>query len=190
MSRQYDEYYGSVPHDFGDDDYIVHNNIKFKRMKEFPDYFVTSDGEIFSNRSGELKDLAMWPNQYGHLYTRIVYGKFRKTISLHREVAKAFLDKPEGCDVVRHLDDDPTHNSVDNLSWGTQADNMRDCREHGRSYTRPVYCIEDDTVYYSCADLAAENGVSRALVTRNCQDGKPIKGKHYNYLDERGRKNE
>ena len=190
MSRQFDDWYDSIPRDFLDEDYIYHYGIEYKRMKEFPDYYVTSSGEIFSYRTGVLKELATWPNQYGHLYTRINYGEFKKTVSIHREVAKAFLERPEGCNVVRHLNDDPTDNSKDNLCWGTQADNIRDCREHERMYARAVYCLEDGEEYYSCADLARELDVSKALITRNCQSGKPIKGKHYGYVDERKKDHE
>ena len=188
MSRQFDEYYDLLPHNLIDEDYVVHNGVEYRRMEEFPDYYITSNGEIYSNKKGELKEMATWTNQHGHLYTRLVDQGIKRTVSIHREVAKAYLNKPEGCNVVRHLDDDPSNNWKRNLAWGTHADNTRDCREHGRMYMRPVYCIEDGMIYDSCADLARKMKVSKALVTKNCQNGKLIKGKHYNYLDEGGKK--
>lgn len=33
----------------------------------------------------------------------------------------------------RHLDGDPTNNTVDNLCWGTRLENQRDRIEHGTS---------------------------------------------------------
>ena len=39
--------------------------------------------------------------------------------------------RPDGA-VVMHLDDDPTNNRIDNLRWGTPADNARDMARKGR----------------------------------------------------------
>lgn len=54
-----------------------------------------------------------------------------KREKLHALVAEAFLGpRPSGC-VVRHLDDVKTHNAVDNLAYGTRADNAADARRNG-----------------------------------------------------------
>lgn len=34
--------------------------------------------------------------------------------------------------VIRHLDDNPLNNHVDNLRWGTQKQNMEDARKNGK----------------------------------------------------------
>jgi prophage tail gpP-like protein len=41
-------------------------------------------------------------------------------------------DPPEGCDQVRHLDNDPSNNTVENLRWGTRDENMADRVAHAR----------------------------------------------------------
>lgn len=45
--------------------------------------------------------------------------------SVHRCVAKAFLNKPEGCDVVNHLNGIKQDNRADNLEWTTSLANTR-----------------------------------------------------------------
>lgn len=65
--------------------------------------------------------------QVVHLLSR---GRSRR-IFLHRVVLEAFVGpRPEGM-VCRHLDGDKTNNSVSNLCWGTQKQNVRDSMRHG-----------------------------------------------------------
>lgn len=67
-------------------------------------------------------------------------GYFQVTLSLagvvrprlvHHLVAEAFIGpRPEGME-IRHLDGVRTHNWVENLAYGTHADNMQDMLQHG-----------------------------------------------------------
>jgi len=51
--------------------------------------------------------------------------------TIHRMVAEAFIgQRPPGND-VRHLDGNPLNNNVENLSYGTRAENMADAVRHG-----------------------------------------------------------
>lgn len=50
---------------------------------------------------------------------------------MHRLVASAFIDKPDGCDIVNHLDGDKTNNRVDNLEWTTVSGNAAHAVEAG-----------------------------------------------------------
>lgn len=47
-----------------------------------------------------------------------------KTRLIHREIAKAFLDKIDGKDYVNHKDGDKSNNSVNNLEWCTSSENQ------------------------------------------------------------------
>jgi hypothetical protein len=42
----------------------------------------------------------------------------------HRFVADMFLIKPEGCDVVHHINNNGLDNRINNLAWVTQSDNI------------------------------------------------------------------
>jgi len=44
---------------------------------------------------------------------------------MHRLVAKAWVPNPENKPFVMHLNDDSTNYLIENLKWGTQADNLK-----------------------------------------------------------------
>lgn len=53
--------------------------------------------------------------------------------SVDYPVALVYLPKPSSTKlVIRHLDDNPLNNHVDNLRWGTQKQNMEDARKNGK----------------------------------------------------------
>jgi hypothetical protein len=63
----------------------------------------------------------------------VVLTKYRETrkFQIHRLVLLAFVGPcPEGME-CRHLDGDHLNNRIENLTWGTHAENMNDKREHG-----------------------------------------------------------
>lgn len=58
-------------------------------------------------------------------------GKYRR-VWIHRAVLEAFVElKPAGA-VCMHLNNDPADNRLENLRWGTQQENIRQCVEDGR----------------------------------------------------------
>lgn len=50
---------------------------------------------------------------------------------IHRIVAETFLDRPSWAQCVRHLDGDLDNNTIWNLRWGTNSENMMDRIAHG-----------------------------------------------------------
>ena len=69
------------------------------------------------------------PNHKG--YYTVCLGRGNRRL-VHGLVAEAFIPNPDNLPLVRHMDDNPKNNRVDNLQWGTQKDNMQDCVKHGR----------------------------------------------------------
>lgn len=86
---------------------------------------------FLGRRSQNPRLLSLKPDRSG--YPRVHLGKSLRE-SVHVLVAVAFHGpKPDGCDVVRHLDGDPQNNRPENLAWGTYAENVADTTRHGRT---------------------------------------------------------
>ena len=68
----------------------------------------------------------------GYLRVSLSRPKGRKTVSVHRLVALAFLgEAPSNSHEVAHRDGNPANNHLSNLRWATKAENQGDRVAHG-----------------------------------------------------------
>lgn len=167
-SQQYDNYVDELRSACPD---FLKDRIDLVRIARIPDsdgYYVTDYGNIVSLQKDEPRVLVTWPNQYGHQYTRINGDNGKRTVSVHRTVAEAFIPNPNNSPLVRHMNDNPYDNGANNLAWGTQLDNVRDCHEHGRAFTKRVI-LDNGMRFNSCAEAADYLGVSKSAITMACK---------------------
>ena len=96
---------------------------------------------------------------HGHLAIKSGRKGMHKQGYAHRLIAQAFIPNVDNYPIVRHLDDNPANNEIENLAWGTQKDNHADAVQNGTSYTltaedreksfrkirKPVYAINRET---------------------------------------------
>ena len=82
-------------------------------------YQVSNLGRVKSLKSNKEKILKS--NSNGHNYLRLLLCKNNKKKSLlvHRLVAKAFIPNIDNLPEVNHKDEDKTNNCADNLEWCT-----------------------------------------------------------------------
>lgn len=126
---------------------------RLKSIKGYPDYEISEYGDVVSYKRDEPVSLKHSKDRHNHEHVTLCNGiKDTKRHYVHRLVAEAFLDNPDNLPIVRHLDDDPSNNCLDNLAWGTTQDNHDDMVRNNHDFRKPVYCIETDTVYRSCAE--------------------------------------
>lgn len=64
-------------------------------------------------------------NKDGYLYLMLYMDGTAVTRKVHRLVASAFCEKPDGCDLVNHKDGNKVNNSAENLEWVTSSQNAR-----------------------------------------------------------------
>ena len=86
-------------------------------------YAVTSCGKVWSYQ--RKKFLVPRVNRYGYLYVNLSKNGKAKSYVIHRLVAEAYIPNPENLPQVDHIDNDKTHNYVNNLQWITNRDNNR-----------------------------------------------------------------
>lgn len=134
-------------------DKILHDNIP-----GYPGYHISKRGRIYSRWDVNGKGIL---NKRYHLKQPHLNKKGRYIIELsqpglgttkwlvHRLVALVYLPNPEGLPYVCHKDNVPTNNSVNNLYWGTQKDNMSQASKEGRM----IQAKGKDSVHYKGTEI-------------------------------------
>lgn len=103
---------------------VVLNGVKFA---------VYSDGRVWSYTKNFLLSITQKKTGYVRF---TVYGPdgSRAVYKVHRLVIENFgPPKPKGCYLVRHLNDIKWDNRIENLAWGTDADNAKDAVRNGKT---------------------------------------------------------
>lgn len=122
----------------------------------------------------------------GYIHIHVSKDGIGHYLSVHRLVAEAFCPKPDGCDVVNHLDANPSNNHADNLEWTTYSGNMQWASKLGHmtckhenwkkaipTNERPVIATDRNGNSYwfkSEADAAMELNVDRSHIPQVCRN--------------------
>lgn len=134
-------------------------------------YLITRDGRVAKNNGTETpRLLSVTPgNEHGHLRFSMTLGGKKGSMRLHRALALTFIPNPEDFPQVRHLDDNPLNNDLDNLAWGTQKQNMEDRDGNGHNYeASKTHCPKGHE--YSAENTYIHNGKRKC---KTCQRERP-----------------
>jgi len=85
-------------------------------------YIIFSEGKVFSFAKDKL--LSVFDNDRGYLGVNLWNGTKSIKKYIHRLVALAFIPNPENLPDVNHKDGDKSNNTLDNLEWCTNQENM------------------------------------------------------------------
>jgi hypothetical protein len=109
----------------------------------------------------------------GYLTVDLSKDNTVKTISVHRIVAEAFLEKIDGKDFVNHKNCNREDNRVENLEWCTPKENSEHAKRNGCflfMYRRPVRCKQTGTVFdgsYKAAEWVNDSKYHNAKQVQN-----------------------
>lgn len=124
----------------------------------YPGYHISKRGKIYSrwdvNGKGILSKRYHLKQPHLDKKGRYIIGLSQPGIGttkwlVHRLVALVYLPNPEGLPYVCHKDNVPTNNSVNNLYWGTQKDNMSQASKEGRM----IQAKGKDSVHYKGTEI-------------------------------------
>ena len=155
-----------------------------KQIEGFSKYFITEDGQVWSEKTKKFLKPRFDKDGYVRISLRNDEGKL-KTRFIHRLVAEAYIPNPEGLATVNHKDEDKQNNCVDNLEWLSQKDNIRYGTGIVRSKAKrmkTVYCIELDEEM-TTEEAAARFGVNANSICKAANgEIKTSCGKHWRYV--------
>ncbi len=120
----------------------------FKTIPGYTDYEINEVGEVKRpahtdslNRSRADRYMTIGYSSgtcVGYRQTSIWSDEPRKQVNclIHRLVALTFIPNPEGKRTVNHIDGDKHNNSVDNLEWLSDKENINHAQELGLRSSR------------------------------------------------------
>lgn len=109
--------------------------MNIRPINNFPKYYITDDGKVFSEMRGTRKELKL--KKYRHGYLGVCLRKNNKSYypQTHRLVVEHFLSTwdPKLC--VNHMDGNKKNNKVDNLEMVTQRENLIHAHKLGLNWS-------------------------------------------------------
>ena len=159
-------------------------NERWQEIKDFEDYLIGDNGEVYSKKSNSL--LKPRHTKDGYVYYRLCKpGGIQKDFRVHRLVALAYVENPNNLETVNHIDGDKTNNHYSNLEWMNRSDQLQHAYDLGLKkpmrglnhsvakatveqvlYIRERYDNHKGSLYGFFAKLSRETGLSQTLVTR------------------------
>lgn len=124
---------------------IIIKDKVFKQTKINKSYYISKDGEVYSNHSKKIiKPLKRGKSNKKYEYVDITVNGKQKHIYVHRLVYDTWVEDIINTDKqINHINDNEIDNIIENLYSGTQKDNILDCinNEHrvGNIYYLTVY---------------------------------------------------
>lgn len=105
--------------------YQVNQTERFSHVKDY--YFVDRSGNVYSNRSGEMKKLNQYNNGYGYIYVKLM-SKTNKQVNckVHQIVCHAFNKGfSESMSDTHHINSVRHDNRAENLEFVTRSINIQ-----------------------------------------------------------------
>ena len=152
-----------------------------------PRILVSNKGRVVSCKRGTGYPLKVRHNNCGYQMVSAGSGSNNKQY-VHRMVAETWLDNPDHCEQVNHINGNKSDNRVENLEWVTPGENLRHAyrtglkKPSGGLKATPIRIPETGEVFESQHECARRLGVSHGAV-RHCLTGRQstCRGYHLEY---------
>jgi hypothetical protein len=107
-------------------------------IKDFENYLITKDGDIYRNIT--YTKLKCSSDKNGYLKIRLLNKSGRKSMFLHRLLAIQFIPNPLNKPFINHIDGNKSNNKLNNLEWCTHKENMKHAWDNNlyKDYTESI----------------------------------------------------
>jgi hypothetical protein len=116
----------------------------------------------------------------GYLQVILYKNNLPKGRRIHRLVAEAFIHNPENKRTVNHIDENKLNNTVSNLEWSTNQENI----DHSQS--KKIIQLKDNKIIkiWKSASEAGHNGFHQGHISKCCNNkSKSHKGFIWKFYD-------
>ena len=161
--------------------YEVSNLGRVRRLESF----VTNTNGVTQKFPGKILKPAA--NKTGYLTVNLSKNGIVRTCSIHRLVSQAFLPNPNNLPQVNHRDENKQNNSVENLEWCTQKENVNygtGIKRSSEKRSKQVLCVELNQIFPSLNEAARQlrlsvGNISNVLAGRSKTTG----GYHWEFAE-------
>lgn len=152
-------------------------------MKEYKGFYVDDDFNIYTSRGVKIKPF-VGSDGYMQVQQRRNGNGKHLHIRVHRLFAELFLPNPKGYKYINHKDSNKLNNSLDNLEWCTNSQNVKHSWDSGNrvhNHNTKVNVFNDKGEYVTTCDSIREVG-KRFHVDRH-KVARILKGERENYYN-------
>lgn len=135
-----------------------------KQIPGFPSYTIDECGNVYGPQGP--KPLYLGPK--GYYYVSMWNKNTNKhcRFNVHKLVALTYIPNPNNYSVINHIDGNKTNNSISNLEWCTQRDNIHHAYKTGLTRNYKPIIRSDGTVYQSAREAERQTGIDSKLISR------------------------
>ena len=151
-------------------------------------YMVSNLGRVKSlnyrntGKEGIMKGVA---DKYGYLLVQLYKdGKIKRCL-VHRLVATAFLENPEGYTEVNHLDENKQNNCMDNLEYCSRSYNLTyndRAKKIGKKLSKPVFSVDKESGlimwWQSAIEASRQTSIAQSHICDCCNGKRKSAGGH------------
>lgn len=162
---------------------ITINNFKGKKIKDFPNYLISKEGQVYSTKSNKIRENEI--NENGYCRIRLMDGtKQGRKFYIHRLVAEAYIPNPNNYNQVNHKDLNKHNNNINNLEWCSEAMNMQHNADNKPENSKKIFqfdLLDKDKLigtYNSIKEASEKTNTNKTSII-HCCSGKYKKAGEY-----------